>query len=202
MARAQPGVSSPTADPAFRGGRVYLSLGAGFGQPLDGKVREIYPDAWVFSGALGIRTQESWRVEMRIEYLARPGRPAVPPFGIAAESRLVLLPISLGASYLLRTEGRARPFVTVGPTVFRLKETFEYPLLNAGASLPSQRTQWGGFAGVGIEAPRAPLTYRIAVRGFFAPGAFAVARPRGDDLELDGSRAPSLWLASLEVLFP
>lgn len=181
--------------------RPFAGVGGAFGLPASDALREIYPSTWGLSAAVGL-AHESWgRIEIRVDRFAREGLPSVPPFGLAAESRITLVPVSLGVQWHLR-RAPSRPFVAAGPIVWFTRESFTYPLIDGGAEIEGDRTDWGGFLGLGWEFEGRPLTYRITARLLFGSGEREILRPRGHPIERDDSRAPSMGSVGLEILFP
>jgi opacity protein-like surface antigen len=200
-AHAQSDAASATSEQTESGAGIYPIVGARWFEPIDSELRDHYRGGAGFAAGLGMRLGERTSAEAQIEWFRSSDTPTAPPFVERTESTLTLLPISAMLRYQIARGGDGL-FLLVGPALLRQKESFSYSLLDQRDTVSGTRTGFGVSFGLGWEAIRRPLAYRIVARATLASVKRSILRSGAPTLETEETIAPSLAGIGLEVRLP
>lgn len=193
--------SEMTTQSADSGAGIYPIVGARWFEPIDSDLRDHYRGGAGFAAGLGMRLGERTAAEAQIEWFRSSDTPTAPPFVERTESTLTLLPISAMLRYQISRGGDGL-FLLVGPALLRQKESFSYSLLDQRDTVSGTHTGFGVSFGLGWEAIRRPLAYRIVARATLASVKRSILRGGAPTLETEETIAPSLAGIGLEVRLP
>ena len=193
--------SEVTTQSAESSAGIYPIVGARWFEPIDSDLRDHYRGGAGFAAGVGMRLGDRTAAEAQIEWFRSRDTPTAPPFVERTESTLTLLPISAMLRYQIARGGDGL-FLLVGPALLRQTESFSYSLLDQRDTVSGTHTGFGVSFGLGWEATRRPLAYRIVARATLASVKRSVLRGGAPTLETEESIAPSLAGIGLEVRLP
>jgi hypothetical protein len=180
---------------------IYPILGVRWFELTDPQLQDLYGGGPGVAAGLGIRIGNRLSAETQLEWFRGRGHPSNPPFVERSSSTLTLLPVTA----MLRYRLAARPdglFFLVGPALVRQTESFSYSLVEQRNTVSGARTGVGLSVGLGWEATRRPLAYRLIARAILASTKRTILRDGAPDIETDEAVAPSLVGVGLEVRLP
>jgi len=183
------------------GADLYPIVGARWFEMIDSDLRDRYRGGAGFAGGFGVRLGERIAAEAQIEWFRGRDVPTSPPFVDRTESTLTLLPISAMLRYRL-SAGDDGLFLLAGPALLRHEESFTYSLLDERDTVSGTHTGFGFSFGLGWEATRRPLTYRIVARAILGNAKRSILRSGAPTLETEETVTASLAGVGLEVRLP
>jgi hypothetical protein len=188
---------------AAAGPRAYPVAAGGWIHPLSTELTDLYSGGLLLSGGLGylwpdaVHGKGDIAVEGRAGWFQTSGHPAA-RLAESANSKLTEYPVTAEARYIMAGTG-LRPFVSAGPALVVVHESFDYSIFGHTTSVEGKRTDWGGVIGAGVEKRAEPVVLRLSLRALFAGGHRMVVRPSGDSFEESATTGLSSITIGLEV---
>jgi hypothetical protein len=180
---------------------IYPILGFRWFEFMNDDLRDVYSGGPGFAAGFGLRLGNRISAEAELEWFRGQANPTTPPFVERSSSTLTLLPISAMLRYQVaaRTDGL---FLLVGPALIRQTESFSYSLLDERDTVSGALTGVGLSIGVGWEATRRPLAYRIVARAILGNVKRSILRDGAPAIETEETIAPSMAGVGLEIRLP